>query len=78
MSGCVCGCVCDVMEWGPSAASPGDRILREHERLLFSESSSPLLDSLRCYNNYMSYVHCEWRNPEKLPVQLWFEKGDNR
>uniref|UniRef100_H3C1A8 Fibronectin type-III domain-containing protein n=1 Tax=Tetraodon nigroviridis TaxID=99883 RepID=H3C1A8_TETNG len=41
------------------------------------ESSSQLLDSLRCYNNYKSYVHCEWVEPEDLSVQLWFKTFNN-
>ncbi|TNM96711.1 hypothetical protein fugu_014867 [Takifugu bimaculatus] len=37
------------------------------------ESSSPLLDSLLCYNNYKSYVHCQWREPTNMSVKLWFK-----
>lgn len=50
----------------------------EYKHLLFSEASSPLLDSLRCYNNYRSYVHCEWSEPKNLSVQLWFKTDNNR
>lgn len=48
----------------------------EYEPLLSPESSSPLLDSLRCYNNYVSFVHCEWSEPKRLAVQLWFRTDD--
>lgn len=43
-----------------------------------SESSSALLDSLLCYNNYRSYVHCEWTQARNMSVQLWFNRSKNR
>ncbi|XP_034046880.1 cytokine receptor common subunit beta [Thalassophryne amazonica] len=42
-----------------------------------SQNVSPLLESLQCYNDYQSYVHCIWREgPHKRsPLQLWFKNG---
>ncbi|XP_059203190.1 cytokine receptor common subunit beta [Centropristis striata] len=41
---------------------------------------SPPLKSVQCHNDYMSYVHCKWREHRNTTLQLWFDgnNGDNR
>ncbi|CAN9505154.1 unnamed protein product [Ophioblennius macclurei] len=43
-----------------------------------SQSVSPLLDSLRCYNDYESRVFCEWRKQRNQALQLWFLTEEGR
>ncbi|XP_058510502.1 cytokine receptor common subunit beta [Solea solea] len=43
-----------------------------------SNNTSTLLESLQCYNNYQSYVHCNWRQEGDAPLQLWFKTEHNR
>ncbi|XP_049416658.1 cytokine receptor common subunit beta [Epinephelus fuscoguttatus] len=43
-----------------------------------SQSVSALLKSLKCYNDYESYVHCYWRERGNTTPQLWFKKGKNK
>ncbi|KAF0032474.1 hypothetical protein F2P81_014764 [Scophthalmus maximus] len=38
---------------------------------------SPLLESLRCYNDYASYVHCTWRKHKEF-TSLWFKTENSR
>ncbi|XP_037331171.2 cytokine receptor common subunit beta [Pungitius pungitius] len=37
------------------------------------QKTSPLLTSLRCHNDYKSFVHCEWRELANESLQLWFK-----
>ncbi|KAG8007156.1 Cytokine receptor common subunit beta [Nibea albiflora] len=37
-----------------------------------SQNESSLLQSLQCYNDYKSFVHCTWS--EDTALQLWFKK----
>ncbi|XP_041813080.1 cytokine receptor common subunit beta isoform X2 [Chelmon rostratus] len=43
-----------------------------------SQNKSPLLKSLQCYNDYASYVHCEWSEHGNTTLQLWFKTQNNR
>ncbi|KAM9746357.1 cytokine receptor common subunit beta isoform 1-T2 [Menidia menidia] len=43
-----------------------------------SESGSPLLESVRCYNDYKSRVLCRWKRPRNEPMQLWFKTENSR
>lgn len=43
-----------------------------------TKSESPLLRSLQCYNDYMSHVHCHWRNETGKKLQLWFKSDKKR
>uniref|UniRef100_A0A8D3A3A1 Fibronectin type-III domain-containing protein n=1 Tax=Scophthalmus maximus TaxID=52904 RepID=A0A8D3A3A1_SCOMX len=42
-----------------------------------SQNESPLLESLRCYNDYASYVHCTWRKHKEF-TSLWFKTENSR
>ncbi|XP_026209475.1 cytokine receptor common subunit beta isoform X2 [Anabas testudineus] len=47
----------------------------------FHESSSahnvsPLLESLECYNDYQSYIYCQWK--ENTTLQLWLKTKNGR
>ncbi|XP_040047555.2 cytokine receptor common subunit beta isoform X2 [Gasterosteus aculeatus] len=37
------------------------------------QKTSPLLTSLKCHNDYESYVHCQWRELGNESLQLWFK-----
>ncbi|XP_028267056.1 cytokine receptor common subunit beta isoform X2 [Parambassis ranga] len=41
-------------------------------------SVSPLLESIQCYNNYESHVHCQWRRHGNTTLQLWFQTENGR
>ncbi|XP_010734181.3 cytokine receptor common subunit beta [Larimichthys crocea] len=38
-----------------------------------SQNESSLLQSLQCYNDYESFVHCTWSEHRSTKLQLWFE-----
>ncbi|TMS14658.1 Interleukin-3 receptor class 2 subunit beta [Larimichthys crocea] len=38
-----------------------------------SQNESSLLQSLQCYNDYESFVHCTWSEHRSTELQLWFE-----
>ncbi|XP_070837200.1 cytokine receptor common subunit beta [Chaetodon trifascialis] len=42
------------------------------------QNKSPLLKSLQCYNDYKSYVHCEWSEHRNTTQQLWFKTDNTR
>ncbi|XP_073350623.1 cytokine receptor common subunit beta [Pagrus major] len=66
-----------VMLW---SALPSLALFSGPDRCSVQESSgsqNELLKSLQCYNNYVSYVQCEWREHRDTTLQLWFKK-DNR
>ncbi|KAF7656233.1 hypothetical protein LDENG_00044760 [Lucifuga dentata] len=46
-----------------------------------SQHVSPVMESLRCHNDYQSYVHCSWREElhvhAHLPLQLWVMNHNN-
>ncbi|XP_035511668.1 cytokine receptor common subunit beta isoform X2 [Morone saxatilis] len=41
------------------------------------QNKSSLLESLKCYNDYKSYVHCEWSQHTNTTLQLWFKKQND-
>ncbi|CAG5897535.1 unnamed protein product [Menidia menidia] len=43
-----------------------------------SNPGSPLLESVRCYNDYKSRVLCRWKRPRNEPMQLWFKTENSR
>ncbi|XP_041863839.1 cytokine receptor common subunit beta [Melanotaenia boesemani] len=38
-----------------------------------SQGVSTLLESLQCYNDYQSHVHCQWKKYGNTTMQLWFK-----
>uniref|UniRef100_A0A3Q3VL98 Fibronectin type-III domain-containing protein n=1 Tax=Mola mola TaxID=94237 RepID=A0A3Q3VL98_MOLML len=51
----------------------------DQERCPVHESSeSPLLKSLQCYNDYATFVNCEWTEHRNTTLQLWFKKENGR
>ncbi|KAF1379245.1 hypothetical protein PFLUV_G00174080 [Perca fluviatilis] len=42
------------------------------------QNASPLLESLQCHNDYISYVYCKWREHKNMKLQLWFKTENNR
>ncbi|KAM9346040.1 cytokine receptor common subunit beta [Symphorus nematophorus] len=55
-------------------SNPDRCTVRESSSL---QNESPLLKSLQCYNDYKSFVHCEWRENRNSTLQLCFKTGDN-
>ncbi|XP_061567815.1 cytokine receptor common subunit beta [Cololabis saira] len=41
-------------------------------------SASPLVESLKCYNDYKSYVHCKWKSHTEATLQLWVQMDEKR
>ncbi|KAM4531488.1 cytokine receptor common subunit beta [Odontesthes bonariensis] len=42
-----------------------------------SQSVSSLLESLQCYNDYKSHVHCRWKRHCNATLQLWFKTKES-
>ncbi|XP_072225687.1 cytokine receptor common subunit beta [Leuresthes tenuis] len=38
-----------------------------------SQTASSLLESLQCYNDYATHVHCKWKRHSSAALQLWFK-----
>ncbi|XP_038123628.1 cytokine receptor common subunit beta isoform X1 [Cyprinodon tularosa] len=43
-----------------------------------SKNMSPLLQSLQCHNDYMSFVYCKWKAPKGTTLQVWLKKVGSR
>ncbi|XP_005949385.1 cytokine receptor common subunit beta [Haplochromis burtoni] len=43
-----------------------------------SQNVSSVLESLQCHNNYMSHVHCKWRQHINTQLELWVDTGSGR
>ncbi|XP_068192693.1 cytokine receptor common subunit beta isoform X2 [Antennarius striatus] len=66
-----------VMIWSLLRPLACDSVL---DRCVIQENSSksPLLKSLQCYNDYKSYVHCQWSEHMNATLQLWFKEHNHR
>lgn len=40
-----------------------------------SQNVSSILESLQCHNNYVSHVHCKWRQHINTQLELWVDTG---